>query len=258
MTTLQYEQASASDSFEACASRSMAAIAADLNRRYEGLDGEDLVRVIFNDGVFGDRIALQSSFGAEAALLLDIVAKIDPAFPVLFNDTLMHFPETLQYKTTLVKQLGLTNVWNIYPDGPMQTLDPQGDLHQGSTQSRDLCCQFRKVAPMASATQRFVALLNGRKKYHGGERTDLQIFTAENDYIKVNPLLNWDAERIDREFEERGLPRHPLWAQGFRSIGCSPEQCTRKPVNANDPRSGRWASDDGKTECKLHAVPHSL
>jgi len=222
----------------------------ELNEKYKHLEGQDLLKALIDDDIFADGIALQSSFGAEAALLLDIVSRVKPDLPILFNDTLMHFDETIHYRDDLIARLGLTNVISLRPAAyDLDGLDPDDNLHASSKEGRDLCCHFRKVAPMARATEPYTALINGRKKSHGGKRTALGVFSLEGGKIKVQPLINWDAARIDQEFKERELPKHPLVAQGYLSIGCSPEKCT-KPGKG---REGRWAQDGAeKTECKLH------
>ena len=72
---------------------------------------------------------------------------------------------------------------------------------------------------------------------------------AEFDRIKVNPLANWPAERIAAYIAERDLPKHPLVAQGYASIGCAP--CTSPVGVTEDSRAGRWRGED-KTECGIH------
>jgi phosphoadenosine phosphosulfate reductase len=68
---------------------------------------------------------------------------------------------------------------------------------------------------------------------------------------KVAPLAAWTPQQIHAYMTEHRLPYHPLWAQGYTSIGCWP--CTQKPVDPNDPRSGRWPGQD-KTECGIHDI----
>jgi phosphoadenosine phosphosulfate reductase len=71
--------------------------------------------------------------------------------------------------------------------------------------------------------------------------------------LKINPLADWSSDQIAAYFAATGLPPHPLVAQGYPSIGCSP--CTTKVAPGEDPRSGRWKGWD-KTECGIHqAVP---
>src|SRR5580692_541926 len=100
--------------------------AAVLDGRYGGLEGETLLRPLI-EREFEGRIALLSSFGAEAALLLHMVAQIDPAVPVIFLDTGKLFGETLRYRDALVARLGLTDLRIVTPDpADLAQRDPQG------------------------------------------------------------------------------------------------------------------------------------
>src|SRR3979490_3164917 len=92
---------------------------------------------------FGDKLALVSSFGAESAVLLDLVSKVKPDIPVLFLDTGMLFGQTLDYRRTLAAQLGLTDVRDLRPHyQDLATTDPDAKLWQTDT---DACCNLRKV-----------------------------------------------------------------------------------------------------------------
>jgi sulfate adenylyltransferase subunit 2 len=193
------------------------------------------------------RIAVVSSFGAESALLLAIVAEIDPAVPVLFLDTLKHFPETLAYRARLTERLGLRDVRVIRPDpGALAKADPDGELHRYVP---DDCCNIRKVAPLERALAPFAAWVSGRKRYQGATRAALPFIESVDGKTKYNPLADIGAADIAAEIRRRRLPEHGLLAQGYASIGCAP--CTRPVAVGADPRSGRWAHA-AKVECGIH------
>ncbi len=197
--------------------------------------------------VFPRRIALVSSFGAESAVLLHLVSGIDKAAPVIFLDTGKLFPETLRYRDALVDRLGLRDVRSVRPDGRALALaDPAGTLWQTDP---DVCCWQRKVEPLDAALAGFPAWITGRKRYQGGLRATLPLIEHDGTRVKVNALASWSAEQLNRYIAEHALPRHPLEAQGYRSIGCAP--CTRPTAPGQDPRDGRWAGR-GKTECGIH------
>jgi phosphoadenosine phosphosulfate reductase len=220
--------------------------AAALAARYGHLAGEALIRPMI-EREFHGRICLVSSFGAEAAVLLHMVSAIDKATPVLFLDTEKHFPETLAYRDALVARLELSDVRTLRPDADaIAARDPDGTLW---SRNPDACCALRKVVPLNRALSGFDAWISGRKRYHGAERSDLAAIESDGPRVKLNPLALWGAGQLQCEFETRGLPPHPLAAQGYRSIGCAP--CTEKPLSPDDPRSGRWAGTD-KTECGIH------
>ena len=196
---------------------------------------------------FGDRLALVSSFGSESAVLLDIVSQVKPDLTVLFLDTGMLFGQTLDYRRQLAERLGLTGVRDLRPAyQDLATGDPQAKLWQTDT---DACCHIRKVLPLDRAIEGFDAWITGRKRFHGGDRLNLPVVEHADGKVKFNPLANWGKAELDAYVAERGLPPHPLVAQGFPSIGCWP--CTQPAEEGEDVRAGRWKGMD-KSECGIH------
>ncbi len=220
-----------------------------LAERYGALAGEALLAPLIERELAG-RVALLSSFGAESALLLDMVAGIDRATPVLFIDTGKLFGETLRYRDALVERLGLTDIRSLAPDpAELARRDPDGILWH---RDPDACCRLRKVEPLARALHGFAGLISGRKRHHGGARAALPAIELVDGVIRINPLWNYTPERVAQAFAERNLPPHPLEADGFRSIGCMP--CTDRVAADEAPRAGRWRGRD-KTECGIHGAP---
>lgn len=193
------------------------------------------------------QITYVSSFGAESAVMLALIADVDPNLPIVFLETGMHFPQTLTYRDTLIERLGLTNVRNIEPDEAERERDDVANSLWKS--DPDACCTLRKVRPLEPALKGYQAWITGRKRFHGGERLSLPVFEKSGDRFKVNPLASWTQADVDRFFDQRDLPRHPLVAQGFPSIGCWP--CTMPASDPDNIRSGRWIGRD-KSECGLH------
>jgi phosphoadenosine phosphosulfate reductase len=221
-----------------------------LNRMLRGSDTLDVLNAVLKDKVAGD-VAMVSSFGAESAVLLDLVAQVDPATPILFLDTGKHFAETLAYRDLLVERLGLTDLRNLQPDADLLAKKDESGLRW--SYDPDGCCEIRKVLPLGAALAGFDGSLTGRKAYQSLTRANLPRFeidtSDEQGRLKINPLIDWSAEDIEAHFEARDLPRHPLVEQGYPSIGCSP--CTNKVAPGEDPRAGRWKGWD-KTECGIH------
>ncbi len=197
---------------------------------------------------FPGRIVLVSSFGAEAAVLLHLVATVEPATPVLFIDTGKLFGETLRYRDELTARLKLTDVRTIRPDpARVEQADADGVLWYGNP---DMCCFIRRVEPLQRALKGFAAWISGRKGFHGGERQGLPRIEADDGgRIKINPLAYWQNADIDDYFARHELPRHPLVADGFLSIGCMP--CTDRVAPGEDIRAGRWRGKN-KSECGIH------
>ena len=212
------------------------------------LDTREMLQRLLRSNLSG-RIALVSSFGAESAVLLHLVSTIDRDVPLVFVNTQKMFGDTLAYRDELAERLGFTDLRVVRPDpyllaqrdatGLRWSYDPDG------------CCEIRKVEPLRRALAPFDAWISGRKSFQAG-RTALPRFELDEGRLKVNPLAGWSKAELDAYFEANDLPRHPLEAQGYPSIGCSP--CTSKVRPGEDPRAGRWRGWD-KTECGIHTEP---
>jgi phosphoadenosine phosphosulfate reductase len=200
--------------------------------------------------LYGDKLALVSSFGAESAVLLHMAAQVDRSIPVLFLDTGMLFGQTLDYRKQLAARLGLTRVRDLRPRfEDIATTDPHADLWKRDT---DACCHIRKVIPLDIALDGFDGWITGRKRFHGGDRLRLPVVEEADGKVKFNPLANWGKTELDAYMAEHDLPAHPLVANGFPSVGCWP--CT-SPVDDPDAdvRAGRWAGSQ-KSECGIHTA----
>jgi phosphoadenosine phosphosulfate reductase len=221
----------------------------DLRRAYGQLDGLALLRSLLREGPFRGRTALVSSFGAESAVLLDMVATVDPRTPVIFLDTGKLFEETHDYRQDLTALLGLEDVRVVRPEpADLARHDPEGALWR---RDPDRCCHVRKTEVLERALAGFAAWITGRKRFQGGLRSALPTIEGEpsSGRIKLNPLAPWSAEDVERYRLLRNLPAHPLVADRFASIGCMP--CTRRTAPGEPPRAGRWWGLD-KAECGIH------
>lgn len=214
-----------------------------LRARHGHRDGADLLAAMVEE--FPERLAVISSFGIESAVLLSLVASVDPGLPVIFLDTGALFDETLAYRDQLVEQLGLRDVRTILPLA--EDLAEADELWRSDA---GRCCALRKVLPMQRAVTGFDALVDGRKRFHGGDRSLLQTIEAgESGRVKISPLARWSEDQIAAAFAASALAAHPLAAQGYRSVGCWP--CSRPSLDGEGPRAGRWAGS-GRTECGIH------
>jgi phosphoadenosine phosphosulfate reductase len=228
-----------------------AADAIRLNTRFAEATPQEMLRAVLTEKLAG-RVALVSSFGAESAVLLHLVAAIDPSVPVIFLDTGKHFPETLAYRDTLAKRLGLTNLDVIAPDPARLAERDETGLRW--SYDPDGCCEIRKVEPLARALAEFDATITGRKGFQSATRAALPHVEPDTSdaagRLKLNPLASWTKPDLEAYFAAHDLPRHPLEAQGYLSIGCSP--CTSIVKPGEDPRAGRWRGWD-KVECGIHS-----
>ncbi|WP_265515991.1 phosphoadenylyl-sulfate reductase [Nitratireductor luteus] len=221
--------------------------AAALEARFGHLEAEAIVEIAIKR--FRDKggIATVSSFGADSAVLLHMLAKADNTLPVLFLDTGQHFGETLEYRDQLAADLGLENLVIVDPDaGMLAAHDPDDLLHKMDT---DLCCEIRKVEPMARAVEPYAAWFTGRKRHQASTRADMPVFEAVGPRIRINPLARWTTRDQADYMRAHDLRENPLVAYGYLSIGCFP--CTEPVKPGEDARSGRWAGQ-AKTECGIH------
>lgn len=220
-----------------------------LNRMFRGSSTQEMLEAVIRDGLAGE-LAVVSSFGAESAVLLHLIASVDARLPVLFLDTQKHFAETLAYRDLLVARLGL-NLVVLTPDP--QELESRDATGLRWSYDPDGCCEIRKVRPLQRALSAYDASFTGRKAFQAATRAHLPRFEIDTSdaqgRLKINPLIDWSAADIAAYFEAHDLPRHPLVAEGYPSIGCSP--CTSQVAPGEDPRSGRWKGWD-KTECGIH------
>ena len=231
--------------------RFCAADAIRLNQTYRAAETTAMLEAVLRENVAG-RVAVVSSFGAESAVLLHLVAQVAPGTPVLFLDTGKHFAETLVYRDALVARLGLTHLHVLTPDEAELAKRDESGLRW--SYDPDGCCEIRKVRPLAAALTQFDSTLTGRKAFQAQTRANLPRFELDHSdalgRLKINPLIDWTAADLAAYIAEHELPPHPLVAAGYPSIGCSP--CTSKVAPGEDPRSGRWKGWD-KTECGIHS-----
>ena len=215
------------------------------NRRLEMAGAREIIGWAWSR--FGLRLAVTSSFQTQSVPLLHLISQVCPCLPVYFLDTGFHFPETLNFRTQLAQRLKL-NVVDLRCEGGHDAfLGRYGLLH---SRDPDLCCYLNKVQPVERLLGEHHAWLTGIRRDQTPDRAHAPIIDIGADGVcKIAPLAAWTAEDIERYIDSHGLPRHPLTALGYRSIGCQP--CTRPVATADDLRAGRWPGTS-KTECGLH------
>jgi phosphoadenosine phosphosulfate reductase len=190
-----------------------------------------------------ERPCITSSFQAECVVLTHMLREVRPDIPVLFLDTMHHFPQTLEYRDTLSAQWGL-NLVNL------RAAAPQVGLWQTSTQA---CCQTHKVEPLFAALAGFDTWFTALRRDQSPSRANLREsepfkLSGDREITRVAPIASWTAREVWRYAKEHDIPLLPLYELGYTSIGCEP--CTSLPVDPNNPRSGRWQGQ--KLECGIH------
>jgi phosphoadenosine phosphosulfate reductase len=191
------------------------------------------------------KVALTSSFGGQSATLIHLATSVFPQVPVYFIDTGFHFPETYEFVDHLTQRFKL-NLKVFRPSGE-ELAEARRRLAKGSPGQ---CCELSKVRCMERALEGLECWIAGVRRRQAITRYSARIIEEyENDIVKVHPIAYWSHKDVEAYMAEFDLPHHPLWEQGYTSIGCAP--CTRKPILGQGRRSGRWAGVS-KTECGLH------
>jgi len=197
--------------------------------------------------------AVTCSMQLGGIVLLDLLRRHTPSIPVIFVDTGYHFADTIAFRDELAEVWGL-NMVVVSPATSVPAHEASLGILYESEPSR--CCFLRKVAPADAALEGhdvwFAALRRqqtvSRRRL---EPVEVQRLSSGAPITKVSPLLDWTWADVDRYATHRRLPRHPLYASGFTSIGCAP--CTQPTFRSGEDRSGRWA-ESSKTECGLHMI----
>jgi phosphoadenosine phosphosulfate reductase len=196
---------------------------------------------------FGDRLAVASSM--QDTILPHLFGTRLAGVDVLFLETGYHFAETIETRDAAAAAFPVTIV-NVTPRLSVEEQDAEfgKDLYASDPNT---CCFLRKVDPLARALTQYDAWVTGARRVDAVTRSELPVVSwdAKHSLVKINPLALWTDFQVEIYQTAHGLPRNPLVAQGYPSIGCWP--CTRKVAPGEDPRSGRWAGQD-KTECGIH------
>ncbi len=204
---------------------------------------------------WGDEVVTTSSFGAESALMIHLAVQVKPDIKIVMVDTGYLFPETWRHMEALRRRFEL-NVW-VYrtKHDPIGWLKEHGEGDPAWRTDVDRCCAANKNEPMerAMAELRPRAWLRGIRRNQADTRKAAQFvewYGRYNTYA-VSPLLSWSTKDIYQYMKQHDLPYHPLYEQGYLSIGCNPASCTRAVQAGEEPRAGRW-SGTGKVECGLN------
>lgn len=222
----------------------------------EGASAEDILR--WTDKHFGGADGPRNwatcqwvvACNMQDAVTVSMAADIRPGVPVIFLDTGYHFAETIGTRDA-VESVYDIHLLNVTPE---HTVEEQDRLMGKDLFARDPneCCRLRKVLPLRKALSGYAAWVTGLRRVESPTRADAPLISFDENFglVKVNPIAAWTDEQEQEYIEKNGVLLNPLIDEGYPSIGCAP--CTAKPVEGEDPRSGRWRGRK-KTECGLHA-----
>lgn len=210
---------------------------------------------------FGSRVAMSSAFGPEGLVVIDIaMRKVTPRMPVFTIDTGFLFKETVELIRKIEQEYGIA-IERLHPE---LTSEQQAEQHGPELYRRepDKCCYMRKVLPLQKKLPELDAMVTGLRRSQSESRQGAKILQLQETpdghrYIKINPLASWSKEEVWWYIISHQLPYNPLHDQGYPSIGCWPDCCTRAVKDGEDERAGRWAGTD-KKECGLHTFAANI
>jgi len=199
---------------------------------------------------YAPRVLFTTAFGAAGCVLVAMIAERRLPIDIATLDTGLLFPETYALWRRLEARYGVT----IRAITPEQTVTEQANAYGPRLWERapDLCCELRKVRPLARALAGRDAWVTSIRRDETQDRASAAPVETDARFgvVKINPLLTWTAKDVWRFVREHGVPTSPLHARGYPSIGCVP--CTTPVAVGEAPRAGRWRGLE-KTECGLHA-----
>jgi phosphoadenosine phosphosulfate reductase len=218
----------------------------EVSASLEGRSAQEIAA--WTASTFGTDVVVAASM--QDVILPHLFAQVIPGVDVLFLQTGYHFAQTLATRDVAARTLQITVIEAL----PRQSVAEQDSEYGQKLHDRDpnLCCFLRKVDPLARSLDGRAAWVTGVRRIEAPTRaaTPVVCWDDTHDLVKINPLVTWSDEDVEAYQVSHGLPRNPLVAQGYPSIGCAP--CTRQVAPGEDPRAGRWSGND-KTECGIHS-----
>jgi len=205
---------------------------------------------------YGDGFIVSTSFQAEGMVIVDIVSRLSKKARVMTLDTGRLPPETYQMIETVRERYGIT-VEVVFPDA--SEVESMVGLHGPNlfyreTANRMLCCEIRKSRPLERKLRGMKAWAVGLRRSQNESRADVVKVDLNAKPAKISPLADWTREQVEAYIRQNDVPRHPLYARGYTSIGCDP--CTRAIKAGEDERAGRWWWElDADKECGIHFTP---
>lgn len=193
---------------------------------------------------------MTTSFGIQAAVMLHLVTQVVPKIPVIFIDTGYLFPETYRFARELTERLQL----NLKKVVPAMTAAEQealyGKLWEQGLEGLNRYNFINKIEPMERAVRELgaTAWLAGLRRTQASTREHLHVVQTQNKVTKIHPIVDWDDRRVYRYLTQHNLPYHPLWEQGYVSVG--DWHSTSKLIDGMSEEATRF--NGLKRECGLH------
>lgn len=205
---------------------------------------------------FGSAFGISNSFQKEDMVLVDLAARAGGPFRVFTLDTGRLHEETYRMMETVRERYGIA-VEPAFPDREeveRMVAERGPNLFYGSIEARKMCCEIRKVRPLERMLAGFRAWATGLRREQTQARAGIRKVEQTGGRLKLNPLADWTSAQVEEYTRANRVPVHPLYAEGYASIGCAP--CTRAIQPGEPERAGRWWWEQGgPRECGIHFAP---
>jgi phosphoadenosine phosphosulfate reductase len=203
----------------------------------------------------GQKLVFSTSFGQEDQAITYAIASQKLAIEIFTLDTGRQFQESYELIDLTVKKLGF-NLTTFFPQtAAVEELVANKGFNSfyASVENRKECCYIRKIEPLNRALQGAHVWITGLRAEQSENRAEMPMieWDAQKNLYKINPLIDWSFETLEKYLTEHKIPQNPLHKKGFVSIGCAP--CTRAISEGEHPRAGRWWWENSQKECGLHA-----
>jgi phosphoadenosine phosphosulfate reductase len=218
-----------------------------LAQQFESSSVEDILEWAVER--FAPRLVMTSNFGAEGVVVIDKLARIAPQTPVIYLDTGFQFAETDRLKERIRERYRI----NIVEQSAELSVVEQNQLYGARLYERDpdMCCRIRKIEPLRRALAGYDGWIAALRRDQSPTRANIRVveWNARHELVKIHPLAAWTRRDVWDYIIRHKLPYHPLYDDGYASIGCEP--CTQRVAAGAHERSGRWGGQ-GKLECGIH------
>ena len=203
----------------------------------------------------GQKLVFSTSFGQEDQAITHAIASQKLAIEIFTLDTGRQFQESYDLIDLSVKKLEF-NLITYFPQTSAveKLVETKGfNSFYASVENRKECCFIRKIEPLNRALQGAHVWITGLRAEQSENRAEMPMieWDAQKNLYKINPLIDWSFETLEKYLTEHKIPQNPLHKKGFVSIGCAP--CTRAISEGEHPRAGRWWWENSQKECGLHA-----
>ena len=221
-----------------------------VSARLEEASAQERIRWAVDE--FGDQLIMSTSFGAQSAVMLHMISTMAPQVPIILVDTGYLFPETYHFIESLKESLNLN--LHVYQAlmSPARQEALYGKRWEQGAEALAKYNLMNKVEPMNRALVDFNAKgwLAGLRREQSSTRKHLDVVMKQGNISKVHPIIDWTDREIYQYLSNNNLPYHPLWEQGYVSIGDT--HSTSRLLDGMTAEETRFNGE--KRECGLHEL----